>query len=61
MKICVYGAASDVIDKSFIEVGEKLGREMAKRGHCLVFGGGDDGMMGAVARGVHEGADIFAE
>lgn len=55
MKICVYGAASDVIDKSFIEVGEKLGREMAKRGHCLVFGGGDDGMMGAVARGVYEG------
>jgi len=52
--ICVYGAASDVIDKSFIEAGEELGREMAKRGHSLIFGGGDDGMMGAVARGVHE-------
>lgn len=54
MKICVYGAASDVIDNSFIKAGEELGRQMAKRGHSLVFGGGDDGMMGAVARGVHE-------
>ena len=54
MKICVYGAASDAIDKSFIDAGIELGREMAKRGHCLVFGGGDDGMMGAVAKGVYE-------
>ena len=29
MKICVYGAASDVIDKSFLEAGEELGREIA--------------------------------
>ncbi len=54
MKICVYGAASEVIDKSFIVAGEELGREMARRGHSLVFGGGDDGMMGAVARGMYE-------
>lgn len=54
MKICVYGAASRLIDKSYIEVGEELGRRMAKRGHGLVFGGGNNGMMGAVARGVAE-------
>ena len=54
MKICVYGAASSIIDKSFIDVGEDLGREIAKRGHDLVFGGGRNGMMGAVARGVYE-------
>lgn len=53
MYICVYGAASPTIDKSFIKAGEELGREMAKRGHGLVFGGGGAGMMGAVARGVH--------
>ena len=40
MNLCVYGAASDLIDKSFIEAGEALGEEMAKRGHNLVFGGG---------------------
>ena len=52
MKICVYGAASSLIDKSFIDAGEELGRKMAKRGIGLVFGGGRNGMMGAVARGI---------
>ena len=28
---------------------------IARRGHGLVFGGGDHGMMGAVARGAHDG------
>ena len=53
MNICVYGAASNEIDKKYIELGEKLGEEIAKRGHNLVFGAGGCGMMGAVARGVH--------
>ncbi len=55
MKICVYGAASDKIDKSFTDAAERLGEIMAERGHMLVFGGGDSGMMGGVARGVHKG------
>ena len=54
MKICVYGAASSLIDKSYTDAGKELGRKMAKRGHGLVFGGGNNGMMGAVARGVAE-------
>lgn len=53
MNLCIYGAASDSIDKSFIEAGENLGVEMAKRSHNLVFGGGGSGLMGAVARGVY--------
>ncbi|MBO5059443.1 MAG: TIGR00730 family Rossman fold protein [Clostridia bacterium] len=52
MNICVYGASSDLIDKSFIEAAEGLGRELAKRGHTLIFGGGAGGVMGASARGV---------
>ena len=60
MKICVYGAASSEIDRSFIEAGEELGRKMAERGHGLVFGGGRNGMMGASARGVAEkGGEII--
>ncbi len=55
MNICVYGASSDAIDKKYIEAGEKLGEEMAKRGHTLVFGGGASGLMGAVARGMAKG------
>lgn len=53
MKICVYGASSTTIDKSYITAGEDLGKIMAECGHSLIFGGGANGLMGAVARGVH--------
>lgn len=55
MKICVYGASSNAIDKDYILAGEALGEEMAKRGHILVYGGGANGLMGAVARGCTKG------
>ena len=53
MKICIYGASSNAIDKSFIEAGEQLGKAIAKGNHSVVFGGGAAGLMGAVARGAH--------
>ncbi|MCD8201834.1 MAG: TIGR00730 family Rossman fold protein [Clostridia bacterium] len=52
MKICVFGAASANIDEKYVKEVEKLGEEMARRGHSLVFGAGSTGLMGAVARGV---------
>lgn len=52
MNICVYGASSTTINERYITKTEELGREMAKRGHGLVFGAGANGLMGAVARGV---------
>ncbi|MDO4744855.1 MAG: TIGR00730 family Rossman fold protein [Clostridia bacterium] len=55
MNICVYGASSNAIDKTYILAGELLGEEMAKRGHTLVFGAGASGLMGAVARGIKRG------
>lgn len=55
MRICVFGAASSTIDPAFIQKVEQLGKEMAKRGHSLVFGAGAHGLMGAVARGVRDG------
>lgn len=54
MDICVFGASSSIIDKSYIEQTEEFGRSMAKRGHGLIYGAGASGLMGAVARGVHE-------
>ena len=54
MKIAVYGAASSLIDSSYKQAGKELGMKMAERGHGLVFGGGANGMMGAVAEGVFE-------
>lgn len=56
MQICVYGASSNAIDPEYLQAGERLGLAMAKRGHGLVFGGGQQGMMGAVARGVSAGS-----
>ena len=54
MNICVYGAASDKIDEKYKIASEALGEKIAKRGHGLIFGAGDNGVMGAVARGVYE-------
>ncbi len=54
MKICIYGASSNQIDKDFINAGEELGETIAKCGHAVVFGGGAAGLMGAVARGAYE-------
>ena len=51
MNICVYGASSNKLDKEYIAAGERLGEEIAKKGHTLVFGGGAQGLMGAAARG----------
>ena len=55
MKICIYGASSNIIDNVYIEGGEALGKKLAARGHGIVYGGGAEGMMGAVARGVTKG------
>ena len=55
MNICVYGASSNTLDFSYITAVEALGLKLAQRGHHLVFGGGAQGLMGAAARGVHQG------
>lgn len=54
MKVCIYGASSDIIDREYIKAGEELGRMLADGGHTLVFGGGNGGLMGAAARGFSE-------
>ncbi|MBR4072606.1 MAG: TIGR00730 family Rossman fold protein [Clostridia bacterium] len=51
MNVCIYGAASNNIDTSFIKAGECLGAALAENNHAVVYGGGANGMMGAVARG----------
>ena len=55
MNICVFGAASRLIDDEYIKAVEIMGEELAKRGHNLVFGAGGQGLMGAAARGFKKG------
>ena len=45
MNICIYGAASPQLDQIYYEKTEELGRLMARRGHGLVFGGGETGLI----------------
>lgn len=54
MVICLYGASSQNIHPDYLTGVEALGRAMGARGHGLLFGGGDKGLMGAAARGVKD-------
>lgn len=54
MKICLFGSGSGNIDQSFLDVGYQLGEKIALYNHTLVFGGGNEGMMGSVARGCYD-------
>ena len=54
MNICVFGAASDIIDEKYKNAAYQLGSKMAERNIGLVFGGGSSGVMGATVRGVHD-------
>lgn len=55
MKICVFGASSDLIKEEYKQAAYNLGKSLALAGHTLVFGGGKSGLMGAVARGFSAG------
>lgn len=55
MEICVFGAASKIIDEKYLTAVEAMGTFLAKRGHNLVFGSGSTGCMGAAARGFRKG------
>lgn len=52
--ICVFCASSQSVSDLFKAVALELGRELGKRGIDLVYGGASIGLMGCVARGVHE-------
>ena len=54
LTICMYGAASDRINSIYINAANELGKEIAKRHHKLIYGGGAGGLMGACASGVLE-------
>lgn len=53
-RVCVFAASSDAAVPLFGEVAARLGRLMGQAGMTLVYGAGKVGLMGAVARGVHE-------
>ncbi|MDE3059482.1 MAG: TIGR00730 family Rossman fold protein [Pseudomonadota bacterium] len=47
--VCVFCGASNAVPKKFLDIGAEFGRMLAAKGITLVYGGGDCGVMGAVA------------
>lgn len=60
MRVCVYGAASEV-SPHMMSCARQIGRLIGSGGDALTYGGFGDGVLGEVARGVHEtGGSITA-
>ena len=54
MKIAVYCGSTFGSDPAFEQAARRLGRWLGDSGHTLVYGGGESGLMGAVA------SEVFA-
>ena len=52
--ICVFCGSSESADNSYKKVAMELGCAIGKKGIDLIYGGASIGLMGCVARGVHE-------
>ncbi|KAJ2852430.1 hypothetical protein IWW36_000317 [Coemansia brasiliensis] len=52
--VCVFCGSYDGNDPIYINAATALGRELVKSGYGLVYGGGTRGLMGRVARSVHD-------
>jgi uncharacterized protein (TIGR00730 family) len=58
-RILVFCASSTSCERRFHDAAERLGREIARAGHTLVYGGGAKGSMGALAGGaLEEGGEV---
>ena len=53
--VCVYCGSGFGANPAFREAAQELGTALARAGMSLVYGGGDVGLMGTVARAVLEG------
>ncbi|MET0338971.1 MAG: TIGR00730 family Rossman fold protein [Caulobacter sp.] len=52
--VCVYCGSSDAVDPQLLEDAAEVGREFARAGLRLVYGGGGVGLMGASAGAAHD-------
>ncbi|MCP5101740.1 MAG: TIGR00730 family Rossman fold protein [bacterium] len=52
--ICVYSSSSDAVAAPYFEAADQLGTLLGKNGYTLVYGGASIGLMGRLARAVHQ-------
>lgn len=61
MRISVFCGASKTAAPQLLDMAYRTGRLLAERGHVVVYGGGNRGLMGEVARGAREaGGEVRA-
>lgn len=53
--VCVFCGAQNAVPKPHLDMAHEFGRDLALSGKQLVYGGGDCGLMGAVANGALAG------
>jgi hypothetical protein len=53
LSVCVFCSSAGGLPDEYRQAAGDLGRELAVRGHRLVYGGGNVGLMGELARSVH--------
>jgi uncharacterized protein (TIGR00730 family) len=59
MAVCVYCSSSEAVDGGHRRTAADLGRAIAEQGWALVYGGGNVGLMGEIARAaLAGGADV---
>jgi uncharacterized protein (TIGR00730 family) len=51
-RICVFCGSNAGADSTYVATAEQVGRELARRGIALVYGGGNIGLMGVLADAV---------
>jgi uncharacterized protein (TIGR00730 family) len=54
LSVCVFCSSAGGLPEVYRAAARELGAELAGRGHRLVYGGGNVGLMGEVARSVHD-------
>ncbi len=58
--VCVFCSSSDAVDGVYLEAASELGRQLAARKWCLVYGGASVGSMGKVAHEAKKGGCVVA-
>jgi hypothetical protein len=60
LSICVFCASASGLPDVYLDAARRMGTEIARRGHRLVYGGGNVGLMAEVARSVQaSGGEVF--
>jgi cytokinin riboside 5'-monophosphate phosphoribohydrolase len=54
LSVCVFCASSDNLPEKYLDIARELGSVIANEKIRLVYGGGNNGLMGAISKEVHE-------